>query len=270
MAKHDWFEHTLKVPKIIAEIGSTWKAENGKEDIDNCLTCCNMAAEYGATAVKFQMFTHKELYGIDGDDKYALPRDFIPKLKDYCDDLGIEFMCSAFSVEGYKFLMPYVETHKIASSCVGNQNLIDYASTSKDVTWLVSDGMFDVPVWRNWVPMVCASVYPAIIQDYDLSEIYRYNVYGPWGLSDHTTRYDLARMLRANGCSYFEKHVDFLISRHDNPDFHHSILPEQFGRYTDAIRKMEVGRPKKLKLEAREKWGDRWDNEVMGYFRPKA
>ena len=90
----EFYEHTRKDPFIIAEIGSTWKVDNVKDDLENCLTCINMAAEYGATAVKFQMFTHKELYGVDGENKYALPRQFIPKLAEYAEDRCIDFLRS--------------------------------------------------------------------------------------------------------------------------------------------------------------------------------
>ena len=64
------------------------------------------------------MFTVKELYrpSYPGPEStYALPREWVKLLADHCGRLGIDFMCSAFSVDGYKFIDPFVKMHKVTS-----------------------------------------------------------------------------------------------------------------------------------------------------------
>ena len=100
----------MSEPYIIAEIGSNWRIA-GKGDITN-LAAIDMtirqAKACGADAVKFQMFTHEDLYGFPGDDKFSLPRRYIPVIAEKCKKLGIDFMCTAFTADGVKFIDQYV------------------------------------------------------------------------------------------------------------------------------------------------------------------
>ena len=265
----DYYKY-IKEPYIIAEVGSTWKGKNDDESLHNCIRCVELAAEYGASAVKFQLFNHAELYGIDGDNSFALPRGFIPPIANSAHDLSIDFLCSAFSLAGYDFIDTYVKMHKVASSMVGDLDVITKLDRQKKPV-LVSDGMFDVPFGGPWIPMICASEYPAQTTSYNLMSVWEYAIRSKngWGLSDHTTGSFIGPLFRANGCTYFEKHVNFM-GKTDNPDYAVSLSSEQFGLYCDAIRKIEVGRPTYCKLSGRRLWGNRWDKEKKGYYRPKA
>ena len=265
----DYYKNTRE-PFIIAEIGSNWKGKTREESWNNCIKCCNLAQEYGASAVKFQLFSHQELYGKPGKDEFAFPVEWVDKLATYCESqLLIKFMVSAFSADGFDVVNPHVEIHKVASSKVGDKHFMAKVADC-DKPCLVSDGMFDVPVWDNIIPMLCASAYPAEESDYDLFKIWEYALRYPlgWGVSDHTNNATLAKLLRANGCSYFEKHVNFLgVSSPDNcVDIH----THKFGTYVDIIRSTPVKRPEAVKSEARKKWGDRWVEEEKGYFRPSG
>ena len=263
----DYYQN-VKDPYIIAEIGSNWKGKTEVESYNNLIKCCNMAQEYGANAVKFQMFTHEELYGKPGPNEFALKREWLPMVQQHChDELLIDFMCSAFSVDGFEFIDPLVKMHKVASSKVGDKVFMAKVADSKKPC-LVSDGMFDVPVWPNIIPMVCASSYPAFVADHNLFKIWEYALRFPlgWGLSDHTAGVTLANLFRANGCSYFEKHVNFLDIK--SPDNACDIDRGGFGSYVDIIRSVEVKRPEAVKVEARNRWGDKWNEELNGYFRP--
>ncbi len=276
---HEWLEekrydglseHFKEYPSyIIAEIGSNWKNRNEpKNDLHGCLMSIDYAKAHGANAVKFQLYNHFEMYGKEGCDEFALPIDYLPRLAEFCKKINIDFLCSAFSVKGLETVDRYVSKHKIASSKVGDPAVIKYIKNStKD--FIVSDGMFDVPNLTNIIPMICASAYPAQPTDYNLYKMHQYcaNPLG-YGFSDHTQGFSLAEIMRAHGCQYFEKHVNFL-GRRDTPDACVSIDGNQFGLYVKAIRKIEVGRPRRVKVKARKLWGDRYDPKLKRYVRPK-
>ena len=109
----------MSEPYIIAEIGSNWISLQG------CIDSIWQAKECGADAVKFQMFTHEELYGVPGDDTFDLPRGFISELAQHCKAIDIDFMCTAFTADGVKFIDPFVKMHKVASSSASNEDLTD-------------------------------------------------------------------------------------------------------------------------------------------------
>lgn len=263
-------EHFKDYPSyIIAEIGSNWKNRaEPKNDLHGCLMSIDFAKAHGADAVKFQYYTHEEMYGKAGSDEFALPGDYLPRLAEFSKKLGIEFLCSAFSVKGFETVDRYVKRHKIASSKVGDPDVVRYIKqTSKDC--IVSDGMFDVPNASNVIPMICAAAYPAQPTDYNLYKMHQYCA-APrgYGFSDHTLGFGLAEIMRAHGCRYFEKHVNFLGHR-DTPDARVSVDGNQFGLYVKAIRNIEVGRPRRVKQKARKMWGDRYDPTLKRYVRPK-
>jgi sialic acid synthase SpsE len=256
-------------PYIIAEIGSNWVNDSGSENhYENCLGSIEIAKACGAHAVKFQMFNHMEMYGRSGDDKYALPVEYLSRLAQHCSRLGIDFLCSGFSVDGLKTIEPHVKMHKIASSKVGDKNVIEYIKNS-DKKFIVSDGMFDVPELDNVIPMICAANYPAQLSDYNLFKLSKYaHVSLGFGFSDHTLTYSLAQIMRAHGCTYFEKHVNFLRNS-KSPDSCVSVGAEQFATYIRIIKSTEVGRPRVTKATARRLWGDKYDEKLKRYVRPK-
>lgn len=264
----DLYQNTTD-PYIIAEVGSNWKGKSRSQDLANCLDCCHLVKEYGADAIKFQLFTHKELYGKDGDDTFALPRSFVSKIAYKAQDLGLDFLCSAFSVDGFKFLDPFVKMHKVAASSVGDPDIDSYLKTTSKMV-LKSDGMFSIdPAADLTIPLLCASNYPAMPWDYDMFKMFEYAVRNQngWGISDHTDGLVLAKMARCNGASFFEKHVNPMDIR-DTPDYLTSMRLETFGLYTEGIRKSVVKNPIMVQEQARNKWGDRWDDELKGYYRP--
>jgi len=88
---------------IIAEIGSNWEGNlNIAKKI--ILECKNA----GADAVKFQMWRAKDLYSETHPDWTTIQKSELTfkkaeKIKKISDNLGIEFMCSAFYPEAVQF-----------------------------------------------------------------------------------------------------------------------------------------------------------------------
>lgn len=249
---------------IIAEIGSNWT------NLDDCLLSIEKAANCGADAVKFQLFTYRTLYGLDEPiNRYRtlsafppgyrdveekmrgqLPLDWLPKLKEKADQCEIEFMCSAFSPELIDAVDPYVNIHKLASAEMCHVRMLEklrsitkpvFMSTGshaqgeieQSLEWISSDIRLDL------VLMYCVAAYPARVVD--LAHIYdlRYRFKTLVGFSDHTTDVlNIPQMASQTAC-VIEKHVSFIDA--ETADSPHSLTQYEFGRMVKRLRKNYVG-----------------------------
>ncbi len=223
-------------PFIIAEVGSNW------QNLEHCLESIRVAKECGADAVKFQAFSQSALYGFDnyvvnqGVIDAQLPLGWLPTLKEKADEVGIEFMCTAFSPELVYIVDPYVLVHKVASSDAAWPQMLDaVAGTGKPVLLSLGAKSYEdrrrASPWGerdNWVAMYCVAAYPA---DYvSIEEI------GLWdGLSDHTLGYSVAVEAALTGITVIEKHFTAFPDL-DTPDRTHSLTPAQFKNMATLIR----------------------------------
>lgn len=274
-------------PIIIAELGSNiFKSEDLDIVLEDACRQIDAAKHAGATAVKFQMFTAQELYGphISNSEtekkinRYSLPRSMVPMLFDHCQAMEIEFMCSAFSLDGYDFLDPFVKSHKVASPEAACEKIVDYLFT-KDQRIILSNGCLNLDQQEEYIGdtskwgtddilMECISNYPATTSQYDLVGMSRYakinNIL--WGLSDHTKGIAAAVIARRLGAVCFEKHVDFYPGGSETPDTCVSIDGTDFAFYCEKILEQDTidlweYKEKSRKLYARRKNGFRPLNE---------
>lgn len=284
----------LPKPFIIADVGSNWRRY---DDQDKNLLLAKRhivdAAICGVSAVKFQLYTHRELYGFDGDDTYALPSYWLPELAACAAQNSVEFMCSAFSADGVRAVDPWVNVHKIASAEMKHIGIIN-AVVDTGKPFFVSNGgaHFDEIDWfrrnfrvKHMMFLECTAAYPAEVGDYRLSG-------GVQGISDHTTGYTLAIAAVGAGASVFEKHFDAMADganalADQTPDapvscgptflknYCHSILSayEAMGGIKCALpaeRDMTLKWRRRLKAIANIKAGDVLENEVnFGAYRSK-
>lgn len=215
---------------IIAEIGSNFR------DFDDCVASVKLAAQSGADAVKFQYFSQHDLYG-DGSEQPNIPLAWLVDLKQIADEVQIEFMCTAFSPKGVEQIDPLVRRHKIASSEMEYQALLQTClATEKPV--LISTGGHTLDEILKTVESIrsgsfallyCCNAYPSRQHNLFLLDALRAKVNCPVGYSDHTI--DLFTPFMA--ATYFqapiiEKHVT-LNRDMGSPDAAHSItFPELF------------------------------------------
>ena len=147
------------MPIIIAEAGV-----NHNGSLDMAFELVNIANEAGADIVKFQSFDAEQLVGINAPlanyqrrnsghfdtQKEMLGRLQISKteqkqIANYCDQVGIEFLSSAFDSESLKFISNDigVKRLKIASGEITNLPFIlEHARLGKEI--IISTGM------ANW------------------------------------------------------------------------------------------------------------------------
>lgn len=246
-------------PRVIAEIGN---AHEGSLGI--ALSMIDMAVESGADLVKFQMhlsefestsFEKFRTNNFQQDknrqdywDRVAFTKDQWLKIKNYCVEKNIEFLCSPFSYEAAKYLFEnnLVKRWKIGSGEVTNFQLLNYVFNSKAEV-LVSTGLAtesDLDKLIEFVKvnhkldqlvlMHCVSQYPTPIEnsalhliDY-LSKKYKVKV----GHSDHSGKISTPMLALTYQIEFLEIHITpnklFF-----GPDTTSSLTPEEFRKIVE-------------------------------------
>ena len=249
--------------QIIVDIGSNWaKHDNKEQNLNEAIRLITKAAECGADYVKFQMFTPQELYGKDKPemDKYCLPRNWIPELETACMMNDVKFMCSAFSVDGYRFIDQFVDIHKVASAEALDDDIMEVVAGFNKPT-LVSSGAKKLSYEGFYIPMECVGKYPASPLDY-IAVLNKDTV----AISDHTEPGDctmayLARLLRVK---WLEVHFDTLdlTDELNLPDMPVSKTQQDIATYREILdAKPNSNRKKFAKQHGRKKTD-------KGFYRP--
>lgn len=274
-------------PFVIAEVGSNWSS------LEDCLTSITQAKMCGADAVKFQAYTSESLYGFkqkkalldldqkskelgfgsnvflkmlpeDTDMETALKLEWLPKLKEKADAVGIEFMCSAFSPELLRIVNAYVRIHKVASSEMCHVQMLEklrgygkpvFMSMAgqhpSDIDRALSvlscereftvaqfkikespNGMYDGSKPTPTVLMYCVGGYPS--NRYNPRAIADLKARFPGvliGLSDHSR--EVYSTTYRQDAAVIEKHVNFVGST--GPDAPHSLDAEEFKDFVAGL-----------------------------------
>lgn len=250
---------------VIAEIGV-----NHNGDSETAHRMIEVAKACGADAVKFQTFRTDALVvnsaakaayqeqttggGSQADmlRSLELPFEAFVTLKQHCDDVGIDFLSTAFDAESLDFVISLAPVAlKWPSGELNNQALLEKAKHS-GLPVLLSTGMgtlAEIEAALNWLGddtevaiLQCVSNYPARIEDQNLRVLPTLSMaFGrPVGFSDHTIGPYAALVARALGMAVLEKH--FTLDRSmAGPDHAASIEPTAFRDMVDLLRKVEAG-----------------------------
>ena len=124
---------------IIAEAGA-----NHNRDFDIAKKLIDVATESGADAVKFQTYSSGTLYSKNTPDfagykninklikDIELPREWQKDLKNYCDDVGIEFMSTPFDEQAVDELYELgIKRFKIAGFEATDPRFVKYVRSTK-------------------------------------------------------------------------------------------------------------------------------------------
>lgn len=244
-----WPDFLGAIPYIIAEVGSNWVT---KED---CLESIRVAAKCGASAVKFQYFTHEDLYGEPrAPGRQELPKAWLPELAAECKAHAVDFLCTVFNPDKVQDVDPFVRMHKVASSEASYPALLEaLRKTGKPV--ILSTGGHMLPEIGRSLDMLghsevclmyCVAAYPA--QNVNLFKIDALrNAYPMCGVgySDHTTDvyYYPRAAARLHGALIIEKHFT-IFATPGLPDHEHALKwrktetehQHEFRIMTDYIR----------------------------------
>lgn len=236
---------------VIAELGS-----NHCRDLDHTKHLIRTAAWAGANAVKLQLWEADKMYRRGTMEhaaaaKWQLPKEWIPALKQACDEAQVDFLCTAFDFDSLDYIDPFVRAHKVASieatwlpflERVNQKRKPVYLSVGA-MTWTevgeAQDALQDCDV----TTLQCVVSYPAKLEDYNLLAI---EAFYQSGVSDHTTDPITVPMTAvALGATAVEKHMRGLTC--SSPDAPHAINERQFAEMVRGIRNVEkaLGRREK-------------------------
>lgn len=259
-------------PYIIAEAGS-----NFNQNLDTARGLIDVAADSGANAVKFQLFSADVLYPNGGElhdtfKSIELNPDWVPVLDRHARERGIALMASAFDRGSVDILEKInVPAHKIASSETTNLAFLHYVA-SKGRPIIISTGMCDmvdveeaVNVClgagnRQVILLQCGAMYPL---PPDLANLRVVAAFAerfccPVGFSDHTLGQAAAVAAVGLGATVFEKHFT-LNRKSQGPDHFYALEPGELKAYVAALREghQALGSPTKEMLPKERELGRR-------------
>ena len=224
---------TQSNPYIIAEIG---QAHEGSLGI--LYSYIDALAFTGVDAMKFQMhlaeaesseyepfrvpFSVEDKTRLDYWKRVGFSLEQWKGIKQHCESLGLDFICSPFSNLAVDWLEEMgVEQYKIGSGEVTNFLILEkIAQTGKPV--ILSSGMSSYEELDQTVAFLkerkvdfsilqCTTAYPTQPEQYGLNVIQelkkRYNV--PIGFSDHSAKIETCIAATALGASILEFHAVF-------------------------------------------------------------
>jgi len=248
---------------IIAEAGVN---HNGSIDLAKELV--NKAKFCGCDAVKFQAWSAVNLASINASltpyqkiecieanqlemlQKLELTDKDHKYLRQHCENVGIEYLCSPFDFDGIDLLasmnLPRV---KIPSGEITN---LPYLCKISNYKWkvILSTGMSWIPEIesalrilsdKNSVSLLhCTTEYPAPFSEVNLNCMKTMANYFnlPVGYSDHTEGIEVAIAAVALGAPIIEKHIT-LSQDMNGPDHKASTPPDEFKQMVDSIRNIE-------------------------------
>lgn len=262
---------------LIAEIGVNYYDIATKEGIsamDAAKHMVKKAYEAGIHAVKFQTYKAGTLaakaspYYWDITEEptrsqYELFKKFdgfgyeeYKELKEYSDELGIEFLSTAFDFESADYLDELMEVYKISSSDLSNLPFIEYQA-KKNKPILLSVGASNEDEIRRALETIrnttdapvtllhCVLEYPTPLCDANLLKIATLkekfkDVY--IGYSDHTKptpEWDVIKMAYNLGAQVVEKHFTLDKTLKGN-DHYHAMDPEDAKEILAAIDRMDM------------------------------
>lgn len=203
--------------------------------------------------------------------KYALTLDQHRNLEKYCEEIGIQYLCTPFSYQAaYELKSIGVEAFKI-----GSGEMTDLTSLKKIAAlgnpMILSTGMCTLEEIRETYQSMkkwgvsfcltnCVSEYPPSYEDMNLGFIQILLNEFPdivIGHSDHSPDLFTSYAAVALGAKIIEKHI-ILDKRTPGPDQSVSIDMKDLAELVDGVRKVEASLGKVKKVHAREKQIREW------------
>ncbi len=257
---------------LIAEIGVNYYDIGIKKHIspiDAAKLMIKEAAHSGVHAVKFQTYKAEMLAAKESpyywdikeeptDTQYKLFKKFdsfgleeYTELNHYAEELGVEFLSTAFDIESAEYLEPLMNVYKISSSDLNNLAFVQYqAKKNKPIILSVGASNEDeivraVELIRKYndkllVLMHCVLEYPTPYQHANLNKIVSLSKKFPdltIGYSDHTKPDEGFEVLKTAynlGAIVIEKHFTLDKTLKGN-DHYHAMDPSDVRGILKAI-----------------------------------
>jgi len=264
-------------PVLIAEIGVNYydiAAKEGISNLDAAKLMIKEAKEAGIHAVKFQTYKAGTLaakaspYYWDITEEptrsqYELFQKFDSfgyaeylELKEYSDELGIEFLSTAFDFESADYLDSLMNVYKISSSDLSNIPFIAYQA-KKNKPILLSIGASNLDEVERAVDTIrehndkelvllhCVLEYPTPLEHANLNKIATLKEQFPEliiGYSDHTKPTEDCEVIRTAynlGALCIEKHFTLDKTLKGN-DHYHAMDPEDARKILKSFEMLDM------------------------------
>ena len=261
-------------------------ASNHDGDLERAIALVHLAAGSGADGAKFQHFAAETIVSDQGFRALGGPashqaswtgsvydvykaaevgRHWTAALRDACDEAGIDFVTTPYSLELLDALVPHVAAIKIGSGDITWPTLIR-AVAAKGLPTLLATGaselseVVDAVRWvresnDRLVLMQCNTNYTGSSENFahvDLNVLRAYAVLFPelvLGLSDHTPGHAAALGAIALGARVIEKHFTD-DGRRKGPDHGFSMTPDAWSDMVARARELEAALGSSLKAVA--------------------
>lgn len=251
---------------IIAEAGV-----NHNGELETAKKLASAAASAGADAIKIQTFrpdrvvsknAPKANYQLKSTDptesqfdmlsKLTFPEDDYPLLKDYCEQLGIEFFSTPYNEEDVDFLVKLgVKRIKLPSISIAEPHFVKYVAQT-GLPLILSTGMATMDEVAHAVEVVnsvglsdytllhCTTNYPTDVEEVNMRAMVKIkdSLDVRVGYSDHTTTDTACIAAVALGAEIIEKHLT-LNRLLPGPDHICSQDPQGFKSLVISIRETE-------------------------------
>ena len=259
-------------------------AANHDGDLDRAYKLIELAKEAGAHAAKFQNFVAKNIVSRSGFDNLggqlshqskwkksvyetyddaSVSYSWTAKLKEKCDDVGIEYFTSPYDFDSVDHVDPYVLAYKIGSGDVTWHEIIEHISGKGKPVFMATGAStldevklaMDVlqKKTNDIVLMQCNTNYTASVENFkhiNLNVLKTYADIFPdvlLGLSDHTHGHATVVGAVPLGARVFEKHFTDDNSR-EGPDHRFAMNPQTWREMVDQANNvyLALGNGKKI------------------------
>jgi N,N'-diacetyllegionaminate synthase len=262
--------------RIIAEIGNSHEGSLGI-----ALSFIEMMAEAGVDVVKFQMHMG-EFEGVPDEqfritfsqqdvnrqaywDRVSFSDREWKIVSNYVNNLGMEFLCTPFSVEAAKRLLDIsnIKRWKVGSGDAVNFPLIDFL-VSTELPLVISTGLISdkeiealkrrlttLGVWEETTLMHCISEYPTLLKNSSLRQLSALKEKGSGvGLSDHSGSTTPSFFGISMNVDLIEVHMT-PHKKFFGPDVSSSLTPDEISsivRFRDELRIISDGERTKQEI----------------------
>jgi sialic acid synthase SpsE len=265
-------------------------AANHDGDLQRAYKLIELAKQAGADAAKFQNFKAKSIVSKKGFEDLkgqlshqaswkksvyevyedaSVSQDWTAKLKEKCNEVGIDYFTSPYDFDSIDHVDPFVEVYKIGSGDITWLDIIAYIARKGKPVMLAAGAstMADVVRAMNVlesytdeiVLMQCNTNYTASVENYkyiNLNVLKTFRARFPeaiLGLSDHTHGHATVLGAIALGALVFEKHFTDDNGR-EGPDHKFAMNPQTWREMVDRSQELYNGLGDGIKvIEANEK-----------------
>lgn len=250
-------------------------AANHDGDLQRAIKLIQLAAEAGADAAKFQhfkadsivsdigfkslggLYSHQSKWEKSVFEVYqdaTLDLGWTPILKKACDDVGIDFFTSAYSLDLVDEVDPYVPAYKIGSGDITWLEIIEYIA-KKNKPYILATGASSMMDVQRAVDLAlksntqlallqCNTNYTASLENFKyihLNVLQSYRAMYPTmvlGLSDHAPGHSAVLGAVSLGARIVEKHFTDDVFR-SGPDHAFSMDFRAWREMVDRTRELE-------------------------------